>query len=863
MRRGLLFTFILILFSTGPDPAIGQQTPEKEIYRLAAAWLYGHSPLKSIPVAEALYSYPSASGSAVFAVTFSPAGFVILRDDSNGPSILGWSESSSFPDDPSHPLLSWLIPSYAKGHDQKTTPGILPKLKSSTSTDDAVAPLIPAQWGQGNPWNSYCPADSTGKRALAGCVAVAMAQVMDYWDWPEQPTGTVVYTPLSHPDYGELRVNLETAHYAWDSTHPVYPSEMASRVLYHAGVATRMNYGPTESGTSVDGYALEALKNNFRFQKGIIYRNKEEMDYASWIRMMKQELVNRRPVIYSGTSLDRKVSHAFNIDGFRSDDYFHFNWGWNGAGDGWYNLSTMGGGSANFSLNQGAIFGLQPDTLPLHDRPSKLEILPGDRFVRLFWEEPVMADLSHYSIYRNGDLIGITTDREYTDEDLENEQEYKYEVSASYVGQSTGESLPTPSVRTSPWEALEPGYQQTFEAGLKGWQLQGDNTGFIIGAASELGFGANSGHIAAIRSEGLPSGSRAADYLTSPIIYSSRFKHLAISFDYSYKQNPGSDMFFLMYRDFLTGVWQPLARMDSTGGRNDWKTFHIYLPAPASNSPIQIAFYYNDFYGDAYGAAVDNIRIYDVEEPAVPNFSASFTDICQDQLITFTDLSTGPVSSWEWDFGPDANPRYATTKGPHEVSYSSPGKKKVKLSLNHLDHKTEKDYLSVRFKPEAAFSYSRLAMTITFTSRATNAPTLLWLFGDGNSSTETNPVHTYITKELFEVRQIAYNGTCPPDTLTISLDLRPGSGIDDPEEVNGLIIWPNPTSGKISYSLLESSASPVSIRIHSITGREMLYNTSVAAQTGQIDLTGFPEGLYILQVTCGEHNYLRRIAKTN
>jgi PKD repeat protein len=489
--------------------------------------------------------------------------------------------------------------------------------------------------------------------------------------------------------------------------------------------------------------------------------------------------------------------------------------------------------------------------------------MPGDRFVKLFWEEPVMADLSHYSIYRNGELIGITPEREFIDEEVENGQRYTYEVSASYVGQSTGESGKTPSIATSPWEALEPGYQQTFEDGLNGWQLQGDETGFILGAASELGFGANSGHITAIRSEGLPAGSRAADYLTSPIIYSTRFKHLAVSFDYAYKQNPGSDMFFLMYRDFLTGTWQPLARLDSTAGRSDWKTFHIYLPAPASNSPTQIAFYYNDFYGDAFGAAVDNIRIYEVEEPAKPDFSASLTDLCQDEVITFTDLSTGTISSWEWDFGPDANPRYATSKGPHQVSYSAPGKKKVKLSLNHLDHKTENEFVSVRFHPEAAFTYSRLYMTITFNSQATNSPNLLWLFGDGTTSTETNPVHTYITKEIFEVKQIAYNGTCAPDTLTVSIDMRPGSGIDDPEQTPGLIVWPNPTSGTVNYSLAEYPNGPVTVRIHTVTGREMLYNTYPAAQSGQIDVTRFPEGLYILQVTSGDHTYLRRIAKTN
>jgi PKD repeat protein len=260
---------------------------------------------------------------------------------------------------------------------------------------------------------------------------------------------------------------------------------------------------------------------------------------------------------------------------------------------------------------------------------------------------------------------------------------------------------------------------------------------------------------------------------------------------------------------------------------------------------------------------VDNIRIYEVEEPAIPGFSASLNDLCQDEVITFTDHSTGSIQSWEWDFGAGATPRYAYTKGPHQVSYTEPGKKKVKLSLNHLDHKSENDFLSVRYKPEASFTYSRLYMTITFANEAVNAPALLWLFGDGTTSTEINPVHTYLTKDIFEVRQIAYNGTCQPDTLTITIDMRPGTGIDNPEENPGLFVWPNPTSERINFTLSGSSSGPVSIRILTLTGREMLYNSGLSTQTGHIDMSGFPEGLYILQVTCGDQNYLRRIAKTN
>ncbi|MDD5509137.1 MAG: C10 family peptidase, partial [Bacteroidales bacterium] len=548
------------------------------------------------------------------------------------------------------------------------------------STDDAVAPLVTAQWGQGDPWNKYCPSDPAGRRALVGCVGVAMSQIMKYWSWPDKGSGTVSYLPPQHPEYGEVNVIFDTTHYHWDQMNAIHPVDASALILFHAGAASLMNYGPQLSATSVDRYALPALRNNFLYHEAMVVREMEQYFYLDWISMLKAELINQRPILYSGASPDGKVAHAFNIDGFRDQDYFHFNWGWNGAGDGWYNLSTMGNGSANFSAQQAAIFGLQPSNQPMHDRPSTFEVLPGDGFVQLFWQSPVITDFSHFTIYRDGQQIGLTANPNYRDENLENGKSYLYEVSANYGGQSVGESVHTPGITAQPWEALLPGYLQPFESGNQGWQLQNDESGFRIGQATDLGFSGNAGTIAAIRSEGLPAGVRAADYLTSPVLFPSSYKYLAVNFDYVYKQNPGNDLFFLMYRDFLTGIWQPITRLDSTGGWSDWKSFHIYLPKPASNAPIQIAFYYNDFYGDAFGAAVDNIRIYEVEEPAVPAFDTSILDLCQDQTVTFTDLSTGSIQVWDWDFGESAVPRYANTIGPHTVTYTSPGSKRVRLS---------------------------------------------------------------------------------------------------------------------------------------------------------------------------------------
>ena len=70
--------------------------------------------------------------------------------------------------------------------------------------------------------------------------------------------------------------------------------------------------------------------------------------------------------------------------------------------------------------------------------------------------------------------------------------------------------------------------------------------------------------------------------------------------------------------------------------------------------------------------------------PLRADFSASRTTGCLDK-ITFTNTSAGtpPETTYQWNFGNGATPSAATGKGPHEVSYSIPGKKNILLSLNN------------------------------------------------------------------------------------------------------------------------------------------------------------------------------------
>ncbi len=271
-----------------------------------------------------------------------------------------------------------------------------------------VGPLIKTKWDQDTPFNNFCPGYGSNK-AYTGCVATAMAQVMKYWEWPINGTGSHSYKPLDvnepydewtgEPNYSQrynstLSANFETTTYDWENMLNDYSGSYNSAqktavatLMYHCGVATEMMYGNDADGGSgtytlnyqewdTNDNAQNAFYMYFKYKKptghvrdGMKYEGytyyKKWTD-ADWTAMVKEELDQQRPIMYGGASAEG--GHSFICDGYNSMDYFHFNWGWSGDGDGYFSLSNLnpgsggaGGGSYSFSEDQDVLIGIEPD----------------------------------------------------------------------------------------------------------------------------------------------------------------------------------------------------------------------------------------------------------------------------------------------------------------------------------------------------------------------------------------------------------------------------------------------------------------------------------------------------------------------
>ena len=239
--------------------------------------------------------------------------------------------------------------------------------------------MITTKWHQNTPFNNLCPLDD-GVRCLTGCAATAMAQVMNYHQWPNAATTAIPEYKCTTLD--KTLEGLPATTFDWANMINNYSGEYTSTqanavatLMQYCGWSLRMLYGTTWSGSTAISVA-DALIKYFGYSKvvedkvesTVQYVTRNFYSYANWTDLIYHELSQGRPVIYGGQS--EIGGHCFVCDGYKSEggtDLFHINWGWSGTYDGYFVLSVLNykdeGGSSvtenSFNTGQEAIIGIQ------------------------------------------------------------------------------------------------------------------------------------------------------------------------------------------------------------------------------------------------------------------------------------------------------------------------------------------------------------------------------------------------------------------------------------------------------------------------------------------------------------------------
>ena len=303
------------------------------------------------------------------------SGFVVVSSDDRTESILGYSDSGSFDVNNVPDNMKAFLKSYTTQIENLGAVTTTSSAKSSTSTGltttrEAVAPMVQTLWGQGAPYYYCCPKKGSNY-CVTGCVATSMAQVLYYNQYPTGESNTIPeYTPSQ---LNKNQVALPATTFDWNSMQLSYTGSEDStsaasiaKLMHYCGQTVRMDYGPSWSSAQ-STLTRNALVNYFGYDASAQRILRSGYTISEWDSLIYNEISNKRPVIYDGDNSTE--GHSFVCDGYDGNDYYHFNWGWNGLGNGYFKLSVMNPFSSGmintddydgYTIDQDAIIGIQP-----------------------------------------------------------------------------------------------------------------------------------------------------------------------------------------------------------------------------------------------------------------------------------------------------------------------------------------------------------------------------------------------------------------------------------------------------------------------------------------------------------------------
>ena len=290
-------------------------------------------------------------------------GFIITSAQDFIRPILGFSDDQNIDYKNLSPSLKYLLDGYSK----KIQKGIENKEKASekvqqiwqnleissikrTSVVENTYLLL-TTWNQSPYYNDLCPTNSSGEHAVVGCVAVALAQEMKYYNYPNVGASSSTW----EDKYGNVRkkatIYYSKEEYKWYNMPNALRNKNLdlAKLMYHCGHAVRMSW-EVESSGSYTWNIPGALTKYFKYDsESIDFVQRKNYTDVEWEQMIRTEIDAKRPIVYSGRSSDDGAGHAWNCDGYKSNDdgtfLYHMNYGWGGYGNGYFALDDLRAGT--------------------------------------------------------------------------------------------------------------------------------------------------------------------------------------------------------------------------------------------------------------------------------------------------------------------------------------------------------------------------------------------------------------------------------------------------------------------------------------------------------------------------------------
>ncbi len=402
MKKRIITLFALALTTiamyAGP---VGQETAQ----RLTQAFVSANFEFtRQSTDLNLVYTALSHRGEACYYVfNVGDSGFVIFAADDHYRPVIGYSAEGTFDPDDMAPALAYHLENICQGVMEAS---MASSAKPAVAADWAMLEktgrmvsrhggredvyLVQTKWNQNYPYNYFCPTASSGSggRCYAGCVATAAAQVMRYWNHPAQGNGSYCYT---HSTYGQLCADFGSTTYDWtnmpntiNSNSSMSRIEAIARLQYHVGVSVDMNYSPSGSG-AVTGKLCQTMPTYFGYTNQMDNLYRSDYTHDEYMQLVINAVDMGWPMAHRGGG------HAYVLDGYNDYDQVHFNWGWSGSGDGWFNVDEH-----NYADDESVIYNYVPADVyaATPAAPTDFLVAPadGDRLAAtLSWINPTVS----------------------------------------------------------------------------------------------------------------------------------------------------------------------------------------------------------------------------------------------------------------------------------------------------------------------------------------------------------------------------------------------------------------------------------------------------------------------------------------
>ena len=297
---------------------------------------------------------------AAYYIVNTDRGYVIVAGDDRAREILAYGEGQLENLNDLPEAMQLFLNMYQKQMEYLQAHPGLKVQKAIYRGGVSVGPLLTTAWNQGKPYNMKTPKKGSGQDPYCkvGCSAVALAQVMRYWEYPKVSPALPGYTC---PTSGYVIEDLPEYTFDWDNMRDSYPSSSSgidqipdaqidaiSWFMRYVGQAETMDYGLDRSGAEREeimlalrtfGYRDAHVIEKWDFDDGTVNYTEEE-----WGELIQSELIAGRPLIYCAFDMSSDSTgiggHAFNVDGYDAEnDMYHVNFGMSADKNTYYALN--------------------------------------------------------------------------------------------------------------------------------------------------------------------------------------------------------------------------------------------------------------------------------------------------------------------------------------------------------------------------------------------------------------------------------------------------------------------------------------------------------------------------------------------